>query len=75
MFNSIVLFPNTISEIFATATETGILTLNARYGLMAAILNENLEEEERRVVNRLLRAIKRGRIQLGVEPSRSMGAA
>lgn len=64
MFNSIVLLPGAISEIFATATETGVLTLSDRYGLMAATLNENLEEEERRVVNRLLRAIKRGRIQL-----------
>ncbi|MEM9539182.1 MAG: hypothetical protein AAGA60_06675 [Cyanobacteria bacterium P01_E01_bin.42] len=75
MFNSIVLLPGAIAEIFATATETGILTQSDRYGLMAATLNENLAEEERRVVNRLLRAIKRGRIQLVAEPSRSMAAA
>lgn len=64
MFNQLALIPGAISEIFATATETGILTLADRYGLMAATLNENLEEEERRVVNRLLQAIKRGRIQV-----------
>ncbi|WP_204105150.1 MULTISPECIES: hypothetical protein [Spirulina sp. CCY15215] len=64
MFNQLALLPGAISEIFATATETGILTLSDRYGLMAATLNENLEEEERRVVNRLLQSIKRGRIQI-----------
>ena len=64
MFNQFVLLPGAISEIFATTTETGILTLSDRYGLMAATLDENLAEEERRVVNRLLRSIRRGRIQV-----------
>ncbi|MEM9542444.1 MAG: hypothetical protein AAGA60_23500 [Cyanobacteria bacterium P01_E01_bin.42] len=61
--------------------ETGILTLSDRYGLLAASLDEGLDEDERRAVslgarslgkfdspgshrNRILRAVKRGKIQM-----------
>ncbi|MGK7926284.1 MAG: hypothetical protein AB4290_13750 [Spirulina sp.] len=64
MFNQLALLPDALSEIFATASENGILTLCDRYGLMAATLTEDLNEEDRRAIDRLLRAIKRGRIQL-----------
>ena len=67
--------PGAISEIFASATETGILTLSDRYGLLAASLDENLEEDERRAVNRILRAIRRGKIQMVAEPCRSIATA
>ena len=58
------LIPGAISEIFATVCDTGILTLGDRYGLMAAILDENLDEHERRAINRILRAVQRGKIQI-----------
>ncbi|MEM9543143.1 MAG: hypothetical protein AAGA60_27085 [Cyanobacteria bacterium P01_E01_bin.42] len=58
------LIPGAISEIFASATDTGILTLSDRYGLLAASLDEGLDEDERRAVNRILRAVKRGKIQI-----------
>ncbi|MEM9539204.1 MAG: hypothetical protein AAGA60_06785 [Cyanobacteria bacterium P01_E01_bin.42] len=58
----IQLLPGAISEIFASATETGILTLSDRYGLMAAALDEGLDREERRAVNRILYFVKQGRI-------------
>jgi len=57
------LLPGAISEILATASETNVLTLSDRYGLMAASMDETLDEEERRAVNRILRAVARGRIE------------
>ncbi len=56
------LLPSAISELFAQVSRTGKLTLADRYGLMAAILAESLNEDERRSIDRLLRAIRRGRI-------------
>ena len=58
------LIPGAISEIFASSADTGILTLADRYGLMAAALDDNLDENELRTVNRILRAVKRGKIQI-----------
>jgi hypothetical protein len=62
MFPQLQLLPGAISEILASVSETGILTLGDRYGLLAASLDENLNEEERRAINRLLRAVIKGRI-------------
>ncbi|WP_204105927.1 MULTISPECIES: hypothetical protein [Spirulina sp. CCY15215] len=58
------LLPGAISEMLASAADTGVLTLGDRYGLMAAVLDETLEEQERRAINRLLRAVIRGRLQV-----------
>lgn len=62
MLTQIQLLPGAVSEIFASATETGILTLGDRYGLMAAALDESLDDKERRVVNRILHSVQQGRI-------------
>jgi hypothetical protein len=56
--------PGAISEIVASSADNGILTLADRYGLMAAILDEFLEEEEEEALNRLLRRVVKGRIQV-----------
>ncbi|MBP0019706.1 MAG: hypothetical protein J7647_19405 [Cyanobacteria bacterium SBLK] len=58
------LIPGALFELFASAVNTGTLTIGDRYGLMAAILEENLSEEERDAVNRLLYAVRRGNIKL-----------
>lgn len=58
------LIPGAISEILASSSETGTLTLADRYGLLAAILDESLAEEERYAVNRLLFAVRRGRVRV-----------
>ncbi|MBD2256212.1 hypothetical protein H6G13_01370 [Pseudanabaena sp. FACHB-2040] len=58
------LLPLAISEILADAATTGQLSLADRYGLMAAILSESLSEEERAAIDRLLRAVLRGRLQI-----------
>lgn len=64
MLPQVQLLPGAIAEILASVADTGTLTLNDRYGLMAAILDEDLEEEERRSTNRLIRAVVRGRVKL-----------
>jgi hypothetical protein len=62
--NPVQLLPGAIYEILASATDTGVLTVADRYGLMAATLDESLDEEERGCVNRLLRAALKGRVKL-----------
>ncbi|MFB2922464.1 MULTISPECIES: hypothetical protein [Aerosakkonema] len=56
------LLPNAISELFAQVSASGRLTLADRYGLMAAMLDESLEEEQRSAIDRLIRALYKGRI-------------
>lgn len=53
----------------AQAARTGKVTVADRYGLMAAILDEKLNNEERRAINRLLWAIVRGRLKVVSELS------
>jgi len=56
------LLPNAISELFAQVSASGRLTLADRNGLMAAMLDESLEEEQRSAIDRLIRALCKGRI-------------
>lgn len=58
------LLPGAISAILADVAETRTLTLSDRFGLLAAILEENLSEDERRAIDRLLRSVRRGRVTL-----------
>lgn len=64
MQSSHQLLPGAISEILVSVGETGTLTLTDRYGLMAALLDEFLAEEEQRAINRILRAVLRGKIKV-----------
>ncbi|MFW6357824.1 MAG: hypothetical protein ACOC0N_01210 [Chroococcales cyanobacterium] len=64
MCPNVQLIPGAIPEILASSSETGLITLADRYGLMAATLDESLCEEDRRCVDRLLRAIVKGRIKV-----------
>lgn len=62
-----------LSELFAQASERGTLTLADRYGLLANLLDErSLTEEERRSIDRLLRAAYRGRVSIVDELSSIM---
>ena len=58
------LLPTALYELFATASVSGRLTVADRYGLMAALLEESLVEEELRVINRLLYGVRKGRISV-----------
>jgi hypothetical protein len=62
--NPVQLLPGAISEILASVSDTGVLTLADRYGLMAASFDESLNEEERGCVNRLLRAVRKGKVKI-----------
>ena len=50
--------------LFANANSTGYITLADRYGLMAAIFDDSLAEDEKLSVNRLLGCICKGRIKV-----------
>jgi hypothetical protein len=60
----IELIPGAISEMLVSTSQTKVLTLADRYGLMAALMNEFLGEEELQALNRMLRYIVSGRIQV-----------
>ncbi len=56
------LLPFAIPELFAHASTTHTLTQADCYGLLAAVLEESLVEEDRAAIDRLLRAVCKGRI-------------
>jgi hypothetical protein len=58
------LIPSALGQLFAEVNDTGYITLADRYGLMAAIFDDSLTEEEKRSIDRLLRAVCRGKIKL-----------
>lgn len=62
--SSVRLLPGAIAAILADAAETKTLTESDRYGLMAAMLDEHLSEEDRKAIDRILHAVRRGRIQV-----------
>lgn len=64
MQDQLRLIPGAISELFAQVSCSGQITLADRYGLMAAVLDDSLTREERESVDRLLRAIRRGRMTM-----------
>lgn len=64
MLPALKLLPGSISEMLATARETGQLKRADQYGLMAALLEESLSEDETRAINRLLRSVKQGKVEV-----------
>ncbi|MEC4806083.1 MAG: hypothetical protein SAJ12_04000 [Jaaginema sp. PMC 1079.18] len=64
MLIQLQLIPGAISEMLASVSDTGMLTLSDRYGLLAATLDDTLTEEERRAINRLIRAVVRGKVKI-----------
>jgi hypothetical protein len=54
--------PGAVSEIIATSADSGLLILADRHGLMAAILDEFINDDE--ALNRLLLHVIRSPIQL-----------
>ena len=61
---AINLLPHAIGDLFARVSCTGQITKADRYGLMAAILEENITYEERRAIDRLLHFAYRGRLEI-----------
>lgn len=60
----ISLIPGALSDLFAQVSSSGRITLADQYGLMAALLEEELAEHERASIDRLLYALKRGRLKV-----------
>ncbi len=58
------LLPCALSDLFASATVSGWLTIADRYGILAALLKEKLTEEEVAVIDRILHAVRRGRVKV-----------
>jgi hypothetical protein len=58
------LIPGAINEILVSVSDNGYLTKLDRYGLMAAIIDESLDPEERSSIDRLLRLVRRGMIKV-----------
>jgi hypothetical protein len=58
------LIPGAIADLFAQVSRSGKITLADRYGLMAALLEESMSEEERASIDRLLHAYCRGRMKV-----------
>ncbi|MCP2727891.1 hypothetical protein [Limnofasciculus baicalensis] len=58
------LIPGAIADLFAQVSRSGKITLADRYGLMAALLEESMSEEERASIDRLLHACCRGRMKV-----------
>jgi hypothetical protein len=56
-------FPS-LSELYVQVSSTGQLTPNDRCGLRAALLDEWTNEDERQAIDRLLYAIRVGRVQV-----------
>lgn len=64
-----VLLPGALSDLFAQVSSSGCMTKADRYGLMAALLEEELGSEEKTVIDRLLRAVYRGWLKIADELS------
>lgn len=64
MSNQVNLLSYTLVDLFAEATSSGRITMADRYGIMAALLDNSLSEDEYSMLNRLLYAIRRGWLQV-----------
>lgn len=58
------LLPTALSELYISVSCSGCLTLADRYGLMAALLDESLPEEELAAIDRLLYAVRKRRLTI-----------
>lgn len=56
--------PYAISELFFQVSHSGKLTLADRYGILAILLNVPVSDEEINSIDRILYALRQGRIQV-----------
>jgi hypothetical protein len=63
------LLPGAISDLFVQVSSSKKITLADRYGLMAAVLEDGISQEERASIDRLLHALCRGRMKIVTEIS------
>lgn len=70
--NSVNLLPGALSEMVASVANTRRLTQADRYGLLAALLDESIPEEDLTAIDRMLYSLRRGRIEVVNEVSHMM---
>ncbi len=63
------LLPGAISDLFAQTSSSNKITLADRYGLLAALLEDSITEEERASIDRMLYSLYRRRIKVVSEIS------
>ena len=64
MFTPVRLLPGAIDDLFAQVSNSGKITLADRYGLMAALLEDSLTEDEKAAIDRLLYSLCRGKMKV-----------
>lgn len=64
MVPQVRLIPGAVSDLFAQTSISGKVTVADRYGLMAAVLEDELSEDERMSIDRILYALNRGRVHM-----------
>ena len=67
------LLPTALSELFVSIIHTKKITLADRYGILAALLQNEVTLEEQQVLDRLFYALRRGQIQVVNELSIALG--
>jgi hypothetical protein len=72
MYPKVNLLPFALSDLFAQASTSGRITIADRYGLMAALLEDSLSSDEQCAIDRLLRAVSKGRLTVVDEISAVM---
>ena len=61
--------PSAVSELFVQATVSGKITLADRYGILAVLMDQAASEEDLYCINRMLHAVRKGRLQVVQELS------
>lgn len=57
-------FQSSLADIYAQVSHSGKITLTARYGLRAALLDHSLTEDEQNSIDRMLRGVRRGYLKI-----------
>lgn len=58
------LLPGAISELFLQTATTQKLTVADRYGILAAICEESVSEDEMQALDRIFYGLRKGQIQV-----------
>lgn len=58
------LLDSAIAELFAQVFQEGKITLTVSYGLIAVLMSPSLSQGEEDLINRLLYAVRRGRLKV-----------
>ena len=66
-FGETYLLESAIAKLFTQATQKRKLTLTDCYGLAAVLLSHSPSEAEQDLINRLLYAVRRGRVEIVVD--------